>query len=179
MRKVGAFFVYLLAFAVILAMAAFFAGYAISNSEENVRFVYVGDVNVSRLTRDETEELLVSRGLGDKAANPLIVTTFRGERFAVDPVRAGVAVPVETLVEEAHAIAHDSDIISNLLTAIEVYQRPVDVTWKARQIDYAYLDAMVSGCLERVQGRLAPAEYTVDAQARGTADGKGLGRTGH
>lgn len=165
MRKVGAFFVYLLAFVVILAMAAFFAGYAISNSEENVRFVYVGDVNVSRLTRDETEELLVSRGLGDKAANPLIVTTFRGERFAVDPVRAGVAVPVETLVEEAHAIAHDSDIISNLLTAIEVYQRPVDVTWKARQIDYAYLDAMVSGCLERVQGRLAPAEYTVDAQA--------------
>ena len=72
MRKVGAFFVYLLAFAVILAMAAFFTGYAISNSEENVRFVYVGDVNVSRLTRDETEELLVSRGLGDKATNPLI-----------------------------------------------------------------------------------------------------------
>ena len=101
MRKVGAFFVYLLAFAVILAMAAFFTGYAISNSEENVRFVYVGDVNVSRLTRDETEELLVSRGLGDKAANPLIVTTFRGERFAVDPVRAGVAVLPMTAILSA------------------------------------------------------------------------------
>ena len=94
MKKLAAFLVYLLAFAVIIAMGGLFAGYWISNSEENLSYVYVGDVNVSGLTMEQTEELLKSRGWGDRETVPLTVTTFRGQRFSVDPVRSGVATPI-------------------------------------------------------------------------------------
>ena len=101
MRKLGAFLVYLLAFAVIVSMAGFFFAYWYTHGQENLYYVYVGDVNVSGLTRDETESLLRSRGWGERSSTPLVVTTFRGERFEVDPVRAGVATPRDTLVERA------------------------------------------------------------------------------
>ena len=121
MRKFGAFLVYLLAFAVIIAMGGLFLGYYISKSEQNVSYVYVGDLNVSGLTREETESLLRSRGWGDRETTPLTVTTFRGVQFQVDPVRSGVATPVEALADAAYAVGHDADMITNLETAYQVY----------------------------------------------------------
>ena len=53
MRKFGAFLVYLLAFAVIIAMGGLFLGYGLSHGDKNLSYVYVGDINVSGKTRDE------------------------------------------------------------------------------------------------------------------------------
>ena len=162
MKKLAAFLVYLLAFFVIIGMAGLFAGYWVSNTEENLHYVYVGDVNVSGKTQDETEALLKSRGWGDRETVPLHVTTFRGEYFDVDPVRSGVATPVETLAERAHAVGHDGDMISNLLTAVEVYQHPVDITRTDQPIDYVYLDALIDDCVARVQSNMGSEDYTVN-----------------
>ncbi len=165
MRKLGAFLVYLLAFAVIVSMAGFFFAYWYTHGQENLYYVYVGDVNVSGLTRDETESLLRSRGWGERSSTPLVVTTFRGERFEVDPVRAGVATPLDTLVERAYAVGHDSDMLTNIETAVEIYQRPVDVNRDDRGIDVAYIDRLVSICIDRVQSGMGEDGYSVDAQA--------------
>ena len=165
MKKVGAFFVYLLAVVVILGMAGLFAGYAVTNGEKNLSYVYVGDVNVSGLTRDETEELLKSRGWGEREGTPLTVTSFRGESFAVDPVRSGVVIPLETLVEKAHAVGHDGDMIGNLLTAVRVYRHPVDVTRGEVSVDTDYLGGLIDTCLANVRAGLDGGEYAVDADA--------------
>ena len=77
MKKFGAFLVFLLAFAVIIAMAGFFAGHWITSSDENLRYVYIGDIDVSGLTRDETEQLLTSRGWKAREENVLTVTSTR------------------------------------------------------------------------------------------------------
>ena len=164
MRKLGHFLVYLLAFAVILAMAAFFLGYRVTSGDTNLHYVYVGDVNVSGLTRDETEALLRSRGWSDKAATPMVVTAFRGERFEVDPVRAGVAVPLDSLVERAYAVGHDSDMLTNFKTAWEVFRHPVDVSREGRAIDVGYIDSLVNICIERVQSGMGEDGYKVDSQ---------------
>ena len=111
MRKFAAFLVYLLAFAMIIAMGGFFLGYWVSNTEENLSYVYVGDLNVSGKTRDETETMLRSSGWGDRESTPLTVTTFRGVEFQVDPIRSGVATPVESLANRAYAVGHDADMI--------------------------------------------------------------------
>ncbi len=165
MKKVGAFFVYLIAVAVILAMGGLFAGYMISSGDKNLSYVYVGDVNVSGLTRDETEALLLSRGWGEREKTPLTVTTFRGESFTVDPVRTGVTVPFESLVDKAYAVGHDGDMISNLLTAVHVYRHPVDVSRGDRSIDVAYLEGLIDDCLARVQAGLSGKEYEIDAKS--------------
>ena len=165
MRKLGSFLVYLLAFAVILSMAGFFFGYWYTHGQENLYYVYVGDVNVSGLTRDETESLLRSRGWGEKTSTPLVVTTFRGERFEVDPVRAGVAMPLDTLVERAYAVGHDSDMLTNIETARDVYQHPVDVSRADGGVDVAYIDRLVGICIDRIQSGMGEDGYTVDAKA--------------
>lgn len=165
MKKLGSFLIYLLAFAVIIGMAGFFTGYAYTKSGRNLSYVYVGDVNVSGLTRDETEKLLQSRGWEDRTGTPLVVTTFRGERFQVDPVRAGVAIPLDTLVEKAYAVGHDSDMITNMQTAVEVYQHPVDVSRGLRNVDVNYIDALVGICIDRIQSGMGEEGYTVDTKA--------------
>lgn len=165
MKKIGAFFVYLFAIAVILAMGGLFAGYWISSGEKNLSYVYVGDVNVSGLTRDETEALLLSRGWGDREKTPLTVTSLRGESFSVDPVRAGIAVPLESLVDRAYAVGHDGDMISNLITAVRVFRHPVDVNRFDRAIDVAYLDGLIDDCTARIQSGLNGEGYEVDAKA--------------
>ena len=144
MRKFAAFLVYLLAFAVIIAMGGLFLGYWVSNGERNLSYVYVGDVNVSGKTRDETEEILRSNGWGDRETTPLTVTTFRGEQFRVDPIRSGVAMHVESLVDSAYAVGHDGDMISNLITAVDVFMSPVDVNRTEREIDTNYIDGLIA-----------------------------------
>ena len=165
MRKFAAFLVYLLAFAVIIAMGGLFLGYWVSNSEENLSYVYVGDINVSGKTRDETEAILRSGGWSDRETTPLTVTTFRGVQFQVDPIRSGVAMPVDSLVDSAYAVGHDGDMISNLITAWHVYQHPVDITRNERPIDNAYLDGLIDDCIARVQSNMGSEEYTVDTDA--------------
>lgn len=165
MKKLGSFLVYLLAFAVIIGMAAFFYGHWVVSGDRNLSYVYIGDVNVSGLTREETENLMRSRGWGDKANTPLVVTTFRGERFQVDPVRAGVALPLDTLVERAYAVGHDSDTLSNIQTAAYVYEHAIDVSREGRAVDAAYIESLVNTCVERVQSGMGEEGYKVDPQA--------------
>lgn len=165
MRKFAAFLIYLLAFAVIIAMGGLFLGYWVSNTERNLSYVYVGDINVSGKTRDETEAILRASGWGDRETTPLTVTTFRGVEFEVDPVRSGVATPVESLVNRAYAVGHDADMITNLITAYHVYQHPVDITRTEQLIDTAYLDALIDACIQRVQSNMGDEDYTVDTNA--------------
>lgn len=161
----GAFLLYLTAVAVIIGVAGMFLGYYISNSKENVRGVYIGDLNVSGMTREETEGLLESRGWKTAENTPLVVTTLRGEGFEVDPIRAGSAVPVETLAEEAYAVGHDADIITNLFTAADVFMSPIDVNRTERQIDTNYIDGLIADCIARIQSGLGEDGYTVDTKA--------------
>ena len=76
MKKVLTAFLVLLILLVILGGCALFLGYYVTNGNTNVRYVYVGDTNVSGLTQDETENLLIARGWQAKAETPLVVTTL-------------------------------------------------------------------------------------------------------
>ena len=103
MKKVLTVFLVLLIFLVILGGCALYLGYTVTNGNTNVRYVYVGDTNVSGLTRDETENLLVERGWKARAETPLVVTTYRDVSFEVEPLRAGTAFTVDSLVDAAFA----------------------------------------------------------------------------
>ncbi len=165
MRKFGAFLAYLLAFLVLLGGAAMFLGYYITNGDTNLRTVMVGSVNVSGLTRDETEARLVSSGWQKRTDTPLVVTTLRGESFEVDPVRSGVVTSVDTMVENAFALGHDRDMISNLITAVRVFLDPVDVSSTEHAVDTAYIDGLIDACIARVQSDMGSEAYTVDRYA--------------
>ena len=165
MKKVLTVFLVLLIVAVILAGCALYLGYTVTNGNTNVRYVYVGDTNVSGLTRDETENLLIERGWQAKAETPLVVTTYRDVSFEVEPLRAGTAVSVDTLVDAAFAYGHNDEMITNLITAVRTMLHPVDVSRRESRVDTAYLDALIDACEQKVNENLAEEEYTVDPHA--------------
>ena len=165
MKKVLTVFLVLLIVAVILAGCALYLGYTVTNGNTNVRYVYVGDTNVSGLTRNETENLLIERGWQAKAETPLVVTTYRDVSFEVEPLRAGTAVSVDTLVDAAFAYGHNDEMITNLITAVRTMLHPVDVSRRESRVDTAYLDALIDACEQKVNENLAEEEYTVDPHA--------------
>lgn len=165
MKKILTVLLVLIILLVILGGCALYLAYQITNSNTNIRYVYIGDTNVSGLTRDETEALLVERGWKERAETPLVVNTLRGESFEVDPIRSGAAVSVDSLVDAAFAYGHDREMISNLITAVQVFLKPVDVSKQEKEFDTGYVDSLIDACQDRINEDLGDEEYRVDPQA--------------
>ena len=164
MKKILTVLLALIVVAVLLAGLAMFAGHAITESRTNLRYVYVGDTNVSGLTREETEQLLIERGWKDRAEKPLVVTTLRGVQFEVDPIRSGIVSSIDSAVRNAYAVGHDRDMVTNLISAVKAFLHPVDVS-VAGEPDLAYLDALIADCQTQIDATLGAEEYTVDPHA--------------
>ena len=165
MKKVLLVFLALVIIAVLLGGVAIFAGYAITNGDTNIRYVYVGDTNLSGLTKAQTEQLLIDKGWKEREETPLTVNTIAGESFTIDPMRTGVLIPLDRVVDQAYRYGHDSDMISNLIVAVKTFMTPVNISDMERSIDTDYIDGEIAACLERVQQKLGDAEYTVDPHA--------------
>ena len=164
MKKIFTVLLALIVIAVLLCGAAMFAGHAITEGKTNIRFVYVDDTNVSGLTREETEQLLIERGWKDRAEKPLKVTTLRGVSFEVDPVRSGIVNTIDSAVERAYAVGHDRDMITNLISAVKAFVHPVNVGGGSEP-DLAYLDALIDAAQAKIDETLGTEPYTVDTHA--------------
>lgn len=162
MKKVVTVLLVCIVFLVILGGCALYLGYSITNGTTNIYHVFIGDIDVGGLTRDETEAALVEQGWKTWAETPLTVTTLRGEQFEVDPVRSGVVTSVDSMVDSAFSYGHDYEMISNLITAVQVYLNPVDISKQERIINSAYIDALIDECEERINENLGNEEYAVD-----------------
>ncbi len=165
MKKVLTLILVLIILAVLLAGTAMILGSSVTNGTTNIRNVYVGELNVGGLTPEETRDLLIQQGWKDRAETPLVVTTYGGLSFEVDPIRSGMVATVDSAVDAAFRVGHDRDMFTNLYTAALALVQPVDVNAVDRVADNAYLDACVAECLTRLGASLGDEEYVVDAQA--------------
>ncbi len=163
-KKFFTFLLVLLVLAVLLGGAAIFAGHAVTEGRTNIRYVYVGETNVSGLTREETEQMLVDRGWKDRAETPLTVNTLRGISFTVDPIRSGLVTSIDSAVKSAYAVGHDKDMVSNLITAVKAFLHPVNVG-EGGEPDLAYLDRLIADCQTQIDATLGAEAYVVDAHA--------------
>lgn len=165
MKKIFGFLVGLVAVAVLLCGAAMLIGHRITEGQTNLRGVYVGDLPVGGLTREQTEKQLIDRGWKDREQTPLKVTTLRGESFEVDPVRSGLVPTVDSMVEKAYQVGHDADMLTNLVTAFQTLREPVDVSRGSGQADAEYLYGLIDACQEKLRAAMPAEEYSVDAKA--------------
>ena len=142
-----------------------FAGYKITKSEKNLPNVYVGDIDVGKMTAAQTAETLEQQGWEKRAATPLKVTTIGGQSFEVDPVRSGVVLSPEAAAEAAHSYGHGTNIIENLITYVTAVFSPVDVNAVSQNIADDYLNACIDKGIEAFGDYMGEDEYTVDAKA--------------
>ena len=150
---------------VLVAGAGLFAGYKISNSDTNLKNVFIGEIDVSGLTREQTTELLNSNGWRERAETPLTVTTLGGNSFDIDRVESGMIMSVEDSVRAAFNYGHDSGLVSGLITAVKTYLSPVDISAMSREPDTDYIDSCIDSGIAEVIAYMGEEEYTVDKTA--------------
>lgn len=154
-----------------------FAGYKISNSGTNLPKVYVGDINVSGLTEDQTEAALLEQGWGKRASTALSVTVLGEFEFLnVDPVKSGYTLSVNDAAAAAYSYGHDGNIVQNLFTYIANIFRPVDINSLYAQPDAEYMDMTVGLIDDLFKEHMGEETYTVDTEAEVLIMRKGCGK---
>lgn len=139
-----------------------FAGYKITNGDYNLKNVNVGGIDVSDLTRSETEAKLIAEGWNERISKPLTVTLPGGQTFSVDPVKAGFAVPTEQAAELAHGYGRDNGLLGNLVTYVRQLAMTADVNQLAASPDADYINSCIDSGLTALQQYMGSTEYEVD-----------------
>ena len=155
-----------------------FAGYKITNSPYNLPKVFVGDIDVSGLTENETRAALLEQGWGKRASTVMNVTVLDEFVFkGVDPVKSGLTLSVADAVAAAKAYGHDGNIVRNLITYIGNFFKPVEINAMNAQTDGEYLDGIVEKIEAMFEEHMGTEEYTVIPEEEVLVMRKGCGKT--
>ena len=153
-----------LVFLTILVAGMVLGGIKVSESETILPNIYVGDISVGRLTREQATEKLEQGGWRERTENPLVVTSIGGVTAELSPTDAGADLTIEQAVEASYKYGHIGNIIENLATYIETTVRPVNINTLYRNINDQYIDSAVSGMDAAVKEYMEGEEYTVDQE---------------
>ena len=157
----------LIIFLVVIALfgaGVLYAGRTIATNGKNMPNVYVDEVAVGNLTRQQTQDALIAAGWQDRAATPLTVRTYNGLSIEVDPTQAGTVMSLENAVDAACSYGHDGNLIENVITFVQSFLSHVDVNRINTALNTGYLQQKAAELGEMLTASLGDTEYTVDAQ---------------
>lgn len=165
--------------AVLLAAAGggAFAGWKISNGDTVLQNVYVGDILLGGLTKEQAKLALEQRGWTERTGTPLKVTLPADISFEVDPVRAGGALSIDNAVDAAFTYGHNGNIAENLITWFELLVKSVDVNELCRQSADDYIDSCIESGTAEFEKFLGDTEYVLDQEKSLITMTKGWGQT--
>lgn len=161
----------------ILAGAAAFAGWRISSGDKVLPNVYVGDILVGGLTKDQTALALEQRGWKERTTEPLTVSLPAGVSFDVDSVVSGGALSIDDAVNAAYTYGHNGNIFENLITYIELMFKSVDVNELCKVENEQYIDSCIAESLKEYEAGLGESEYVFNNDNATVTMKKGWGQT--
>lgn len=161
----------------ILAGAAAFAGWRISSGDKVLPNVYVGDILVGGLTKDQTSLALEQRGWKERTTEPLTVSLPAGVSFDVDSVVSGGALSIDDAVNAAYTYGHNGNIFENLITYIELMFKSVDVNELCKVENEQYIDSCIAESLKEYEAGLGESEYVFNNDNATVTMKKGWGQT--
>ncbi len=154
-----------------------YAGFTITNGDTNLNNVYIGDIAVGKLTRQQTKQALDEAKWDEKVSTPFVVATLGGVEFELEPVKTGFVLSADDAVDAAFAYGHDEkDMLGNLVKAVKLLFSPVDVTGFERIPDSDYINSRISDGLELLDDYMGEEEYVIDQQAETMTMKKGWGQ---
>ena len=160
---------------VLASVGLLYLGYTITNGDTNLSNVYVGDISVEKMTRQQSREALENGGWSEKVSTPLTVTTIGGVSFELEPVKAGFVLSLDDAVEAAFAYGHDGGMVGNLVTAAKLMLEPVDVNELKRSVSDEYVDGCIDTGLKLLNEYMGTEKYVIDNQAETLTMIKGFG----
>ena len=156
--------VIILAVLAILALGVFIGGKLVSQSDTILNKVFVGNIDVSKLTKEEALEKLNESGWKQRAADPLVLTTIGNQQIEIDPVKSGMVLSPEDAAEMAYAYGHGENELENFFTFLFNLVKSVDVNDLNKKVSDGYLDGCVDDVTDKVNEYMGQELYTLDLE---------------
>ena len=166
----------LVSLALIVCVGAVVGAYLVTNSDTNLPNVYLGDVYVGGMTKEQTVAALDEAKWDETRGGKLTVTLPEDVTFELDFLHAGAYQPKEEAAEVAFAYGHTGDWFGNLFTYINDLFSAQDLSRTEFSIDRAYVSAAVNEAVDEFERRTAGEEYNINEEASTIEAVKGAGQ---
>lgn len=153
-----------------------FLGYKVTVSPKNLPNVYVDEVFVGGLTREQTAAALDEYGWDKVTGEALHVELLTGVAFDVDMCEAGAMLAKDSAVEAAYRYGHSGNWFENLFAYVAGLFGHVDVNKIDSVINSKYLTDAIAKALTAQNEATADAGYTVDEEKGELSLIKGAGQ---
>ena len=150
-------------------------GYTVSVDEHILPNVYVGNVAVGGMTREEADKALRDAGFDALAGQSLAVRLPAGAKFAVDYLRSGAVMGRNEAVDTAYALGHGSNVFSNLWGWAESRLVPVHIEPDTQNLDEQYIRACMDEGILSLDGKLNQTAWVADVPTERLLLFKGAG----
>ena len=166
----------LISLAVILCAAAAVGGYLISKSETNLPNVYIGDVYVGGMTKEQTVQALRDADWEKTTGGTLTVKLPEGVSFEADYLKGGVASTAEEEAELAYEYGHTGEWIDDLVTYIGDLLIPKDLRETEFAVNNDYVAEIVDKAVDEFEEVTKGEEYSVNEEESTLEVVKGAGQ---
>ena len=164
MRRMRNTLILVISLLIALVGGALYAGSCVSASKTNLPGVYLNGIDVSGLTRDETETLLGAQGWEEEAATPLTVQLPAGVSFEVDRAEAGAVQSIHKMAELAFSYGHSGNWVNDLRSYLSSRLGSVELS-TAAELNEEYIARCVQEAETAFIAKLSEeAGYTVDRE---------------
>ncbi len=150
-------------------------GYAVSVSDRNLPKVYVENIPVGGLTKEETVAALEAQNWGGAEDDTLSVRLPTGAGFTVDFRQAGAVLGRQAAAEAAYAYGHSGDVFENLFRYLLNHLFVCDVTQQNRSLDEEYIRARMDEGLQHMEQNLKRKVWEADPESGKLVVLKGAG----
>ena len=158
----------LIVFAIVIGAvvtALVVAGRSVTYSGKNFPNVYVNNIFVGNMDREQTAAALTENGWVESSSRVLKVNTFGGVSFEVNSAKTGLLMTLDEAVDAANAFGRSKGIIGNLFSYIENIFKPEDVNELNRTENFEYIDACIADGEAKLNSLLGESEFMLDRQA--------------
>ena len=144
------------------AIAAVILGHNIQESGKSMPNVYVGELNVGEMTKEEIEQALLDSGWDERNSGTLTVRLPAEIEFELDFYEAGVSNRAAQVAELAYAYGHEGSDLDALRTYFDSMSNRTLIAEPELQVNDDYIRQISDDGAARFELRTAIGEYTID-----------------
>lgn len=148
----------------LVVLAAVGGGLAVTKSNVNLPKMTIGDIDVGKLTREQTIEKLSAGGWDDRISQNLIVTSIGDQSVEIDPVKSGAMLPKEMAADMAYEYGHSGNIFENLALYLADAAAGIDINKHYQSVSDSYVNDCIAQLEQKVEDYLGTDAYTLDLE---------------
>lgn len=160
----------------LIVVAATVGGYFVTVSQKNLPNIYVDEIFVGGMTREETDAALQQNNWDEMVDTILRVRLPASVTFKLDSCLSGAKFTRSQAVDAAYSFGHSGNWYTNLYTFLLNCLAPTDVELDGRQINSAYVKDRIAKGVEKFSKATSDTGYKIDTKTEKLIMLKGAGQ---